>query len=150
VETVLLPWHWWAFGGVLMILEALLPGFVLIWLGVAAVITGGALWLWPALSLPAQLMLFALAAVGSVFAWFTWRRRNPPSNLSPTLNRRAATLVGAQFDLIEPMHLGRGKIRVGDTVWLVTGPDLPKGASVRVTGADSSILRVEPVASTTD
>lgn len=145
MESSLLPWHWWALGGVLMILEALLPGFVLIWLGVAAVITGGALWLWPALALPVQLVLFALSAAGSVLAWFTWRRRHPPANIAPGLNQRTTGLIGAQFDLIEPIHLGRGKIRVGDTVWLVAGPDLPRRSKVRVTGSDGSILTVEPV-----
>ncbi len=35
-------------------------------------------------------------------------------------------------------------IRVGDSVWLVSGPDLPAGAPVRVTGQDGVLLLVEP------
>ena len=33
-------WHWWALGGVLLIVEALVPGFVFLWLGVAASLVG--------------------------------------------------------------------------------------------------------------
>ncbi len=32
-----------------------------------------------------------------------------------------------------------------DTVWLVAGPDLPAGTRVRVTGAENTLLRVEPI-----
>lgn len=40
---------------------------------------------------------------------------------------------------------GRGKIKAGDSLWLVSGPDLPAGSQVRVTGQDGVVLRVEPV-----
>jgi membrane protein implicated in regulation of membrane protease activity len=38
---------------------------------------------------------------------------------------------------------GRGKVRVGDTVWLAEGPDAPSGASVRVIAAKATVLVVE-------
>ena len=38
---------------------------------------------------------------------------------------------------------GRGQIKVDDTNWRVTGPDLPSGAKVRVAGADGAVLAVE-------
>ncbi len=34
------PWAWWVLGIVLLILEVLLPGVFLIWIGIAAIITG--------------------------------------------------------------------------------------------------------------
>ena len=36
-------------------------------------------------------------------------------------------------------------MKVGDTVWSCRGPDAPEGARVRITGADGSCLKVEPV-----
>jgi len=40
---------------------------------------------------------------------------------------------------------GRGKIKVGDGVWIVTGPDTAAGSQVRVIGQDGAILRVEAI-----
>ncbi len=38
---------------------------------------------------------------------------------------------------------GRGKIKAGDSLWLVTGPDLPAGAQIKVIGQDGVLLKVE-------
>ena len=46
-------------------------------------------------------------------------------------------------ELVEPVKDGTGKVRVGDTVWLVHGSDAPAGASVRVTGVQGAVLTVE-------
>ena len=40
-------WHWWALGGALAIIEAFVPGFVFLWLGIAAGLVGSLLWVWP-------------------------------------------------------------------------------------------------------
>jgi membrane protein implicated in regulation of membrane protease activity len=38
---------------------------------------------------------------------------------------------------------GRGSIHSGDTIWRVEGPELPKGARIKVVGADGTLLQVE-------
>ena len=38
---------------------------------------------------------------------------------------------------------GRGKVRLGDSIWAVEGPDTPAGARVTVTGAKGTVLVVE-------
>jgi membrane protein implicated in regulation of membrane protease activity len=43
----------------------------------------------------------------------------------------------------EPIVHGRGKVRIGDTLWMAEGPDAPAGAEVRVTAAQGAVLRVE-------
>ena len=43
------------------------------------------------------------------------------------------------------MH-GRGKVRLGDTLWAADGPDCPAGTRVRVTGAAGTVLLVELLA----
>ncbi|MFD0936463.1 NfeD family protein, partial [Methylobacterium trifolii] len=37
---------------------------------------------------------------------------------------------------------GAGRIRFDDTLWRVSGPDLPAGARVRVTGMAGTVLTV--------
>jgi membrane protein implicated in regulation of membrane protease activity len=43
----------------------------------------------------------------------------------------------------EAIAHGRGRVRIGDTLWLVEGPDAPAGAQVRVTAAEGAVLQVE-------
>ena len=42
-----------------------------------------------------------------------------------------------------PIAGGQGRIRVDDSVWRITGPDAPAGASVRVVRVDGATLVVE-------
>ena len=53
----------------------------------------------------------------------------------PLLNRRGDQLVGRTATLTEPITNGRGRVKFGDTMWRVSGPDLPVGTTVRVKAA---------------
>ena len=74
--------------------------------------------------------------------WKWFRTHEAPSD-QPLLNRRADQLVGREFVLDAPIELGRGKLKIGDALWTVEGPDLPAGARVRVCKTDGLNLRVE-------
>jgi hypothetical protein len=138
-------WHWWALGGALAIVEAFLPGFVFLWLGVAAGLVGCLLWLWPGLGPDFQVLIFAALAVASVAGWRRWQTAYPAPCDQPNLNRRGAQYLGRRFDLVEPIARGRGRIKLGDSSWMVTGPDLPAGETVEVIGADGAVLQVRPL-----
>jgi membrane protein implicated in regulation of membrane protease activity len=137
-------WHWWALGGVLLIVEALVAGFVFLWLGVAAGLVGALLWLWPGIGPDLQVLLFAALSVASVVGWRRWRNAHPAQSDQPNLNRRGAQYVGRQVTLTEPITNGRGRVKLGDAGWAVAGPDLPAGATVEVVGADGTVLEVRP------
>jgi membrane protein implicated in regulation of membrane protease activity len=62
----------------------------------------------------------------------------------PLLNRRAEQLVGRTATLEEEIVNGHGRVRLGDTLWRVSGPDLPAGARVRVKAVSSGTLEIEP------
>ena len=47
------------------------------------------------------------------------------------------------FTLEKPIVDGVGTIRIEDTVWRVSGPDLPAGSRVKVARADGADLEVE-------
>jgi inner membrane protein len=61
------------------------------------------------------------------------------------LNRRGAQLIGRQVQLAQAIEHGEGRVRVGDGEWIALGPDLPAGNWVRITGAEGTALRVEPL-----
>ena len=60
----------------------------------------------------------------------------------PLLNRRSEQLIGRTATLTEPISNGRGRIRIGDTLWRVSGPDLPVGTQVKVTSVATGDLEL--------
>ena len=140
------PWHWWVLGGILIVLEAMLPGFVLLWLGIAAFGTGAIAWVLPELTLAHQLLAFAGLSLLLVVAWFGWAGNRRHDEVKSTLNRRAEHLVGQTFELVTPIRHGRGRVRIGDSLWTVHGPPLPQGAAVTILSTDGNVLNVAPAA----
>ena len=137
-------WYWWAFGGLLVIIEAFAPGFMFLWLGMAAGLVGLVLVVWPAPSFAIQLLMFAGLSMLSVTGWRRFQMARPPASDHPNLNRRGAQYVGRRFSLVAPIVNGRGRIELGDSSWTVEGPDLPAGQVVEVTGIEGIVLQVRP------
>ena len=52
-------------------------------------------------------------------------------------------MIGAHGTVCETFVNGRGKVRVGDTVWLADGPDLAEGSPVVVAGVRGTRLDVK-------
>ncbi len=136
-------WDWLAFGTVLLILEVFGAGGYLLWIGLAAAAVGLLTYLLP--DLPWAWQFFAFALLSLLTAVFWWRRQRSAAKPSdvPGLNRRGSEFLGRTFVLHEAIVGGRGKIKTGDTLWLVSGPELPAGAVVRVIGQDGVLLKVE-------
>jgi inner membrane protein len=137
-------WIWFLAAAVLMILELVVPGVLLFWLGLAALATG-LVDLVFTLSWQRELLLFSVLALASAILGRNLMRRSADKpHDRPFLNRRAEALVGRDFVLADPILDGVGRIRVDDTVWRVTGPDAAAGSRVRVRAVDGACLLVEP------
>jgi membrane protein implicated in regulation of membrane protease activity len=139
---------WWIIALLLIAGELLLPGYFLLWIGLAAAAMGVVMWVVPSLGLLVQAVLFALLALAACFIYAKWlrpglERRTPGSE---RLNRRAEQMIGQRYELVEPIVNGRGKARVGDGQWLVSGPDLPLGSTVEVLAVDGTTLKVRAAA----
>jgi membrane protein implicated in regulation of membrane protease activity len=74
---------------------------------------------------------------------FVWAHPGVSESDQPDLNRRGAQLVGRTAVVAEAIDGGRGKVRVGDTVWPAEGPDMPAGRAVRIISASTTVLLVE-------
>jgi len=81
--------------------------------------------------------------IADILIDFVWAHPSVLKTDQPALNRRSVQLVGRVVMVDEAITHGRGKVRIGDTLWLVEGPDTPAGAQVRVTAAQGAVLRVE-------
>jgi hypothetical protein len=145
IETIaaLGAWSWMIAAAALFVLELMAPGIFFMWFGIAAVVTGLIMfryditWQW-------QLIWFCGLSLASALLAYKFLRKHPLESDQPLLNNRAAQLIGQNFNLIDPIVNGRGSIHSGDTIWRVEGPELPKGARIKVVGADGALLKVEP------
>ena len=136
------PWIWAIAALVAAIAEIIVPGFYLIWLAAGAAITALASFAL-GLALTAQLFLFAVASILTCIAgYFAYRRLSRPPADAPSLNQRGLELVGATGTVYEAIRNGRGKINLGDSVWLAEGPDLDAGAAVVVTALRGTVAVV--------
>jgi membrane protein implicated in regulation of membrane protease activity len=144
MDNLLNNYGWWLLALLLIGAEMILPGYFLLWIGIAAGLMGAIVLLAPALPPIAQAVVFALLAILTCAVY--WRFIRPLAEHrddQPLLNRRGEKLVGQRFVVIEPIVNGRGKVRVGDGTWLAEGPDLVAGSEVEVVAVSVTTLRVK-------
>ena len=137
------PWWWLAAAVLLGIGEIITPGVFLIWVAMAAAITG-VIAMMTGITLPIQFLIFALLCLAAVWAGRRWYADNPVASQDPLLNNRTARLIGEVVIVTEAIRHGKGRVRVGDSIWDCSGEDTDAGAAVRITGAQGSLLLVEP------
>lgn len=137
-------WNWLYLVVALFLLDLVIPGGHFLWFRFAAVGVGilglatGIAWQW-------QVVAFS---VFSVIAALCVRKYVQPDLVTcdvPDLNTRSQQYVGRLFVVQDAIECGRGKVRVGDTIWSAEGPDAPAGAKVTVTGVQGTVLVVERV-----
>jgi hypothetical protein len=140
--TALGFWDWFIAGGLLLVLEVLAPGVFMLWLGLAAMLVGAISafvdWSWQA-----QFIAFAVFSVAAIPLWLRLSRQAGTTTDQPFLNRRAEALVGRIFTLEKPIVDGSGTMPIDDTVWRITGADVPTGSRVKVVRVEGTALHVE-------
>lgn len=138
-------WAWVIVAGILALAELHAPGSYLVWIALGAALTsvvaaafGG--------SIEGQIGSFALAsALSCIVGYFVYRRVRRARPGEALLNQRGQAMVGARGTVCEPFFNGRGKVRLGDGVWLADGPDLAEGMPVAVKAVHGTRLVVEAI-----
>ncbi len=136
-------WYWWVAAAAFMVIEILLPGVFFLWLGFAAGVVGIVALIFPGMTWPYQVMIFAVLSVGAVLFARVYLKKRPVESDQPTLNRRGEQYVGRIVTLTDPIENGRGRATIGDGAWSVEGDDLPAGTKVKVVGVEGIVLKVE-------
>jgi len=135
-------WNWLILALVLYALEAVVPGVNMVWFGTAALVVGllvfgtGITWPW-------QLVAFAAISICTAFAVRRFARSNAHSSDSPDLNVRGSQYIGREFVVAEPITGGRGRVKVGDSLWQAEGEDASVGTRVKVIAVNNTVLKVE-------
>ncbi len=138
-------WYWFVAACLLLILEIVVPGVFLIWLGLGAAATGFFLLLFPQAALAWQLLALIISISASVLLGLQWQRRllkrNPPS-----LNQGLDGYIGRSAQASQNFQQGRGRIRLEDSSYpaICHGSAISSGQQVLVVAVENDVLVVQP------
>ncbi|MEO7433615.1 MAG: NfeD family protein [Dokdonella sp.] len=144
MDNLVNNYGWWLLALVLIGVEMLVPGYFMLWIGIAAGLVGLVMLVVPGMPALVQASLFAVCSIAACLVY--WKYLRPLAeqrNDQPLLNKRGAQMVGQRFVLCDAIVDGRGKVRVGDGTWLAEGPDLPVGSEVEVIRVEGTTLAVK-------
>lgn len=133
-------WLWLIAAAVMLAFELAMPGVFFLWLALAAATVGIITYFWP-LDWLIAIPLFAILSLAYVYfgrPFYGGKRATD----EPNLNQRQYNYVGRTYVLAEAMRDGKGKLTIEDTVWDITGADLPAGSRIKITGIDGMVLKV--------
>ncbi|ATM96813.1 putative activity regulator of membrane protease YbbK [Yersinia frederiksenii] len=137
-------WFWLSLGGLLLAAEMLGASGYMLWSGVAAVVVGILVWLFP-FSWEMQGVLFSVLTVVSAILWWYWlsKRIKPQPAM---LNQRNHQLLGTRATLTEATVDGYGRMKVGDSSWRIySAIELSAGTEVEVILVEGNTLHVRPI-----
>jgi hypothetical protein len=136
-------WNWFILAAILLLAELAAPGVFLIWLGIAAALTG-LITLIADFGWQIDIVIFAILSVILVLLLRPRFKSRFDVTDQPNLNQRMFNYVGRTFTLATPIVDGRGRLTIDDTVWEIEGADAAAGQKVKVTGVDGTRLKVDP------
>jgi membrane protein implicated in regulation of membrane protease activity len=149
-EFVVLYWHWIVLGIALMAIEILLPSFVALWFGAAAVVVGVLLVFIPSLSVAIQVVLWVIFSILFTWLWFRIMQPLAVDKTKAGLSREAIVGEIGQV-LAAPTTERRGTLRfsvpiLGADEWpFICSDAVASGDRVRVSdisGNDLIVIKV--------
>lgn len=136
---------WWLVAALaLAIAELVVPGVFLVFLAIAAAMTGAALLAIPGLPLAAQLASFGVWSVVAVVIGRRWYSDYPVAT-DARLNDRARDMIGQVVTVETAIGDGGGRVIVGDGSWPARGDDAEAGTRVRIVSVEGGVVNVESV-----
>lgn len=139
-----MPWWVWAIAAAAIgFAELHVPGSYLIWIAAGAAATAAFQAIWD-LRLENQLIAFVVCSLlACLGGYHVYRTAQVRASGETPLNQRNQSMVGARGTVSSRIVNGEGKVRMGDTVWLAEGPDLPEDAPVVVISVRGARLMVK-------
>ena len=139
-------WSWLSIGVLLIIAELFITGTFVMWFGLGAVLNGLIVGVLGGLSITMQIFVFVVMSLISLaLGLFVYGKVfGPNKEKGNDIRTGAQRLVGKTFIVSETIQNGKGKVVVGDTVWLARSKKkIAKDTEVVVVGVDGTQLLVE-------
>ena len=144
------PSFWWTLAGIVMLFfEMLIPGLVIFFFGVGALVTALVCLVAPGLSVTWQLLLFLVFSLTALFSLRRWLKRVFTGQTTRTgeLSDSEAEFVGERAVTVTEIPAGRrGKITFHGTRWAAESEEvIGADVAVEIVGKRSTILKVRAV-----
>lgn len=131
------PLQWLGFGIALLSIELMFPGIFMLWFGLGALITAALAYFF---GINGTIAIGIFLAAGIALSYCFYKKQNKESKL--LVNDPKSKMIGTVVILEEAIVNGRGRTKIGDSHWSVTGPDMPAGTKVKVTDVNGNTLVV--------
>ena len=109
MEFVFEPWHWFVLGILLILSELVIPAFAALWFGLAAIMVGVLLWLFPMMGFTTQLVTWIILSVLCTLLWFKFIKPLSTGKTKAGLSREAT--IG-QVGMVIQTHMEHDLITV--------------------------------------
>lgn len=140
-------WIWGIFGLVLLSAELATGTLYILWFGLAALIISGLLWLFPAISLGVQLLLFAGLSLSTLLIWKKFERRQPAASRLGQSQGEEIGRTGQIVVAVSPEQCGRIRFSqgvMGSKEWTaISSQTLAVGEEAEITSIEGNALRVK-------
>lgn len=136
---------WLVVGIIFIIVEMFLPGFIIGFFGLGAIVTCLLTWIGVTKEFTGQMLVFFVTSVLSLFLFHkVWRRFKKPIEKEETTNFNIEIgKIVSVTEFIDPAEAG-GKVKYQGAIWNATSDTtIPPGESVRVIGCNNLTLIVE-------
>ena len=135
-------WNWLILTGIFLLAEVLTVSFFFLFWGLAAAALVVITLAMPTLDWRWQSAIFAALSLIALLLWRQVARRwqSNKNDAAALLNHRGAQYIGRHFTLDTPTENGYGKLKIGDSLWTITGDNLPAGTDIIITAAEDNRL----------
>ena len=139
-------WYWLIAGVILMVSEFIVPGFIIVFFGLGACITGVLALLFPQIPFTWEIFIFSVL---SVVLLFSFRRFMPGvfkgKNVPCTEDVDLDSIAGASAVTVSAITAEKpGKVEFRGTLWNAkASEDIPSGVTVRIIARENLTLIVE-------
>jgi membrane protein implicated in regulation of membrane protease activity len=139
-------WHWGALGVALMVSELVIPTMVLLWFGLGALLVALAHYLFPGLSLVAELLIWIVSSVALVVLWFKVFKPGHHKTLIGRSSAQAIGEVGLLVGDVGPFQKSQVRFQkplFGSDVWeCIADEEIKAGERVKIVSVEGSILKI--------
>ena len=129
--------HWLGLGIALLSIELMFPGLFMLWFGLSALITATLAYF---LGITGAITIVIFLADGMALSYFFYKKQHKEPKF--LVNDPKSKMVGTVVILEEAIVNGRGRTKIGDSHWSVSGNDLPAGTKVKITDVSGNTLVV--------
>ena len=109
MEFAFEPWHWFVLGILLILSELVIPAFAALWFGLAAIMVGVLLWMFPMMGFTTQLVTWIIRSVLCTLLWFKFIKPLSTDKTKAGLSREAT--IG-QVGMVIQTHMEHDLITV--------------------------------------